>query len=48
MRHFIIKSLMALIFVSTNAAAQDYEYNLPIKEHIFETKNSQNLKKENV
>ena len=36
MRHFIIKSLMALTFVGTNAAAQDYEYDLPIKEHIFE------------
>ena len=36
MRHFIIKSLMTLTFIVTNVIAQDYEYNLPIKEHIFE------------
>ena len=36
MRHFIIKSLMALTFMGANTAAQDYEYDLPIKEHIFE------------
>ena len=27
---------MTLAFVSANATAQDYEYDLPIKEHIFE------------
>ncbi|SVD45150.1 uncharacterized protein METZ01_LOCUS398004, partial [marine metagenome] len=27
---------MALTFVGANAAAQNYEYDLPIKEHIFE------------
>ena len=36
MRHIIIKSLMTLTFIVTNVIAQDYEYNLPIKEHIFE------------
>ncbi|SVC61109.1 uncharacterized protein METZ01_LOCUS313963, partial [marine metagenome] len=27
---------MALTFMGANTAAQDYEYDLPIKEHIFE------------